>query len=161
MLQTLNISNRFYNNTSLTLTDIVLFEFSLSGFLVRFLKRACEGHLYKECLVLLPNRGGISQSTLLEDAGLGSYKWYRSQTSDGVPARTMSLERGWTPGSVSARMLSFERGGQQVEYQWERWAPVYREIPKKRGTSTSKDAGPWREVDCEIPHLLKRVAKYS
>ena len=52
------MADRICNISTLSLVDIVLFGFSLSGFSSRFLKR-----VYKECFVPVSNWCGISQST--------------------------------------------------------------------------------------------------
>ena len=49
------------------LIDIVFFQFFLSGFSSKFLKRERFSHPCKECFVPLFNRCGISQSTRLRD----------------------------------------------------------------------------------------------
>ena len=50
---------------------------------------------------------------------------------------------------MPARMLDPKGGGLGVSHRLE------------KGTSVSEDAGPQREVDCEIPHWLGRRTKSS
>ena len=70
--------------------------------------------------------------------GLGSYKWYQSQTSSDVSARKLSPEERWTRGGVLAKTLCPKGGGvlgvptsiegrnkakRHTEYQRGHWAP--------------------------------------
>ena len=76
-------------------------------------------------------KGNAERGQYLLAVSLGCYKWYQRQTPGDVPAKRLSLERGWTRGGVPTRMLGLEGG----------WIG---EVPHRleNGTSASEDAGP-------------------
>jgi len=78
-----------------------------------------------------------------------------------VSARTLDLEGEWT---VRSHINWRGNGCQCCEDAWPKgrwimrshigWGGEWNE--RERGTSASEDAGPWRRVDCEIPHWLEK-----